>query len=61
MPIWGEFLNTRMRLEDVDFLMASFTTGFRTADTTSHYGTGAVSDAVRSRRCRRSSNPSRRP
>ena len=42
MPTWGEFLNTRMRWEDVKYVKDSYTTGLPSAGNQSHYGTGAV-------------------
>jgi mono/diheme cytochrome c family protein len=42
MPTWGEFLNTRMRWNDVKFLKDSFTTGLPATSAQSHYGKGDV-------------------
>jgi mono/diheme cytochrome c family protein len=42
MPTWGEFLNTRMRWDDVKYLKDSFTTGIPAASNQSHYGKGDV-------------------
>ena len=42
MPIWSEFLNKRMRWDDVKFLKESFTTGIPAASNQSHYGKGDV-------------------
>jgi mono/diheme cytochrome c family protein len=42
MPTWGEFLNDRMRWNDVKFVKESFTTGIPAASNQSHYGKGDV-------------------
>jgi cbb3-type cytochrome c oxidase subunit II len=42
MPTWGEFLNTRMRWDDVKYLKDSFTTGIPAESNKSHYGKGDV-------------------
>ncbi|MDR3687355.1 MAG: c-type cytochrome [Coriobacteriia bacterium] len=42
MPIWNEFLSTRMRWNDVAFLKDAFTTGLPPAGNQSHYGKGDV-------------------
>lgn len=42
MPTWGEFLNARMRWNDVAFLKQSFTTGVGSGNTQSHFGKGDV-------------------
>lgn len=42
MPTWGEYLNARMRWQDVKYLKDSYTIGLPKAQSASHYGTGAV-------------------
>jgi len=42
MPVWGEFLTTEMRWNDVKYLKDSYTTGLPAESNTSHFGTGAV-------------------
>lgn len=42
MPTWGEFLNTRMRWNDVKYVKDSYTTGVSGASNASHYSDGAV-------------------
>jgi mono/diheme cytochrome c family protein len=42
MPTWGEFLNTRMRWEDVRYLKDSYNVGLPAASNASHYGNGSV-------------------
>jgi mono/diheme cytochrome c family protein len=42
MPTWGEFLNTRMRWNDVKYLKDSYTTGLPGESNASHYGKGDV-------------------
>jgi cbb3-type cytochrome c oxidase subunit II len=42
MPIWGEFLNLRMRWDDVKYVKDSYTTGLPAGSNASHYGAGAV-------------------
>ena len=42
MPTWGEFLNTRMRWEDVKYVKDSYTTGLPAGLNASHYGKGDV-------------------
>jgi len=42
MPVWGEFLTTKMRWNDVKYLKDSYTTGLPAESNTSHFGTGAV-------------------
>jgi cytochrome c oxidase cbb3-type subunit II len=42
MPTWGEFLNHRMRWNDVRFLKDSFTIGIPAASNQSHFGKGDV-------------------
>jgi mono/diheme cytochrome c family protein len=42
MPTWGEFLNARMRWNDVKYLKESFTTGLPAKGNQSHFGSGDV-------------------
>lgn len=42
MPIWGEFLNIKMRWEDVKYVKDSYTVGLPAESNASHYGSGAV-------------------
>jgi len=42
MPTWGEFLNTRMRWNDVRYVKESFTLGLPAGSNQSHYGKGDV-------------------
>jgi mono/diheme cytochrome c family protein len=42
MPIWGEFLNTKMRWNDVKYLKDSYTDGLPASGNASHYGSGSV-------------------
>jgi cytochrome c oxidase cbb3-type subunit 2 len=43
MPIWGEFLNTKMRWDDVKYLKDSYTVGLPADGNASHYGKGDAS------------------
>ena len=43
MPMWGEFLNTKMRWNDVKYLKDSYTDGLPASGNASHYGRGDVS------------------
>jgi mono/diheme cytochrome c family protein len=43
MPTWGEFLNARMRWDDVKYLKDSYTIGLPSESNASQYGTGEVS------------------
>jgi mono/diheme cytochrome c family protein len=42
MPTWGEFLNTRMRWDDVRYVKDSYTVGLPAGSNASHYGKGDV-------------------
>jgi mono/diheme cytochrome c family protein len=42
MPTWGEFLNTKMRWNDVSFVKGAFTAGVPATSNRSHYGKGDV-------------------
>lgn len=42
MPTWGEFMNTRMRWDDVKYVKDSYTIGLPADSNVSHYGTGEV-------------------
>ena len=43
MPNWSEFLNSKMRWDDVKYLKDSYTTGLPASGNASHYGKGDVS------------------
>lgn len=43
MPTWGEFLDTKMRWDDVKYLKDSYTIGLPASSSVSHFGTGEVS------------------